>query len=177
MQRIVIIGPSGSGKTTLAKKLSAQFNLPHFELDDLAWDKNWVLVETEEFIRRIQFLKNAHPNGWVICGNYSRIQNQFWPEADTIIWVDPPLWLCVWRILRRSIRYMKNGTTICNGNTQDWAHLLFDKDALIPWAIKTNSTRSKKYEAAMNDPQWANKTWHRLRTTQSVEQFLKSLND
>ena len=37
MQRVVIFSNSGSGKTTLAKYNTAQYQLAHLDLDDLAW--------------------------------------------------------------------------------------------------------------------------------------------
>lgn len=38
--KIHIIGGSGSGKTYLAKKLSAELNIAHYDLDDIQWDNN-----------------------------------------------------------------------------------------------------------------------------------------
>ncbi len=35
--KIYITGGPGSGKTSYAKKLAAQYNVPHFDLDDLNW--------------------------------------------------------------------------------------------------------------------------------------------
>ena len=36
--KIHIIGGPGSGKTFLADKLSRQYGIPHYDLDDLQWD-------------------------------------------------------------------------------------------------------------------------------------------
>lgn len=36
-QRIHIIGSVGSGKTTLARELSKTFQIPYYELDNVAW--------------------------------------------------------------------------------------------------------------------------------------------
>ena len=36
--KIHIIGGSGSGKTYLAEKLSREYGIPHFDLDELQWD-------------------------------------------------------------------------------------------------------------------------------------------
>lgn len=37
MKKIVIFGNSGSGKSTLATMYSAKYDLPHLDLDTLAW--------------------------------------------------------------------------------------------------------------------------------------------
>ena len=38
-KRIHIIGSVGSGKTTLAKELSHHFQTPHYELDNVVWER------------------------------------------------------------------------------------------------------------------------------------------
>ena len=38
--KIHIIGCSGSGKTYLANALSKEYNISHFDLDDIQWDNN-----------------------------------------------------------------------------------------------------------------------------------------
>ena len=38
IMKIHIIGGPGSGKTFLADKLSRQYGIPHYDLDDLQWD-------------------------------------------------------------------------------------------------------------------------------------------
>ncbi len=35
--KIYITGGPGSGKTTTADRLSKQYNIPHFDLDDINW--------------------------------------------------------------------------------------------------------------------------------------------
>jgi adenylate kinase family enzyme len=38
-RKIHVIGSVGSGKTTLARKLSAQLAVPHYELDNVVWER------------------------------------------------------------------------------------------------------------------------------------------
>ena len=38
IMKIHIIGGPGSGKTFLADRLSRQYGIPHYDLDDLQWD-------------------------------------------------------------------------------------------------------------------------------------------
>ncbi len=40
-RRIAIIGVTCSGKTSLARRIAAQLNIPHLELDALYWDPGW----------------------------------------------------------------------------------------------------------------------------------------
>ena len=103
-RRIQVIGDSCSGKSTLGAKLASALGVPLVELDALNWRPGWVglnATEPEEFERLI-----AHEtcgDEWVVAGSYTRFcQQVFWPRLQTIIWLDLPLYLLVWRMLRRS---------------------------------------------------------------------------
>ena len=37
--KIDIIGSVASGKTTLARKISQKYNVPHYEKDNVVWDR------------------------------------------------------------------------------------------------------------------------------------------
>jgi GTPase SAR1 family protein len=41
LMRIVVVGTSGAGKTTLARRIAAQLQLPHIELDAINWQSEW----------------------------------------------------------------------------------------------------------------------------------------
>ena len=47
--KIHIIGAPGSGKSFLADNLSKQFDIPHYDLDDLQWDNAANAVENDLF--------------------------------------------------------------------------------------------------------------------------------
>jgi adenylate kinase family enzyme len=54
--RIVVLGTSGSGKTTPARRIGAQLQLPHIELDAIKWLSGWrdlTRHDPEEFVRRV----------------------------------------------------------------------------------------------------------------------------
>lgn len=101
-KRICIIGPSNSGKSTLAQELGARLNLHVFHLDRIAHKphSNWERVPDEEFVRlHDEIVARDH---WVIDGNYSIAMPQRFARADTVIWLDPPLFGCIIRYVMRS---------------------------------------------------------------------------
>ena len=53
-QRICVSGTSGAGKTTLARQVAQKLNIPHFELDSLFWEPNWVTAPRDIFRRRVE---------------------------------------------------------------------------------------------------------------------------
>lgn len=103
MRRIAIIGSSGSGKSTLARQLQTILGLPVFHLDRLYWKPGWVPTERQEW-RQIQQELIGRPE-WIIDGNYGSTVELRVEAADTIIFLDLPRALCLWRAFQRRITY------------------------------------------------------------------------
>ncbi|WP_291426895.1 DNA topology modulation protein FlaR [Deinococcus sp.] len=99
MQRLLVIGSPGAGKSTLAQKLAAQTGLPLTHLDDLYWNPGWRKVERERWLSRL----TDAPAGetWIIDGNFSSSLLRRAYAADTVIFLMPPRWLCLWRAFTR----------------------------------------------------------------------------
>ena len=102
--RIHVMGNSGSGKTTLAARLAKALDADLVELDALNWEPGWAALnesDPEELERRSRAATEGER--WVTDGSYTGLcQRAFWPRLDTIVWLDLPLRVCVWRLLRRT---------------------------------------------------------------------------
>ena len=100
---MLVIGSPGAGKSTLSAELARLTGLPLIHLDQLHWKPGWVESGTEEFDSKLSEAI-ARPR-WVIDGNYGRTLPLRLARADTILWLDFPVWLCLARIVRRAVRY------------------------------------------------------------------------
>jgi adenylate kinase family enzyme len=103
MQRVLIIGPCGAGKSTLAFELGARLGLPVFHMDKLNWKPGWVEGSKDE-IRR-QLVDIVAGDRWLIDGNYGGTLAERLNRADTVVYLDFPISLCVTRLLRRIWTY------------------------------------------------------------------------
>jgi adenylate kinase family enzyme len=103
MQRIVIIGSGGAGKSTLAQQLGARLDLPVIHLDALYWQPGW--VETPRDAWEVVVQEALQGPTWVIDGNYHHTRHLRFAAADTIIWLDFPRWLCLYRVIKRFWHY------------------------------------------------------------------------
>ncbi len=99
--RILIIGRTGSGKTTLARELSATLGVPHVELDSLYFGPNFSTVPLS--VLRERTTTAISREQWVTDGNKSAVRDLVWPRADTIIWLDYPLVVSLWRLGKRAL--------------------------------------------------------------------------
>ena len=96
MQRIVIFGNSGSGKSTLAKELQRDNDLPHLDLDLIAWQptsppERKPIFESSQEIRAFMD-SNAQ---WVIEGCYADLLEIVIPESSEIIYLNLPVEACI----------------------------------------------------------------------------------
>lgn len=102
-KRVLIIGNAGGGKSTLAKRLSRAKGLPLHHLDQLQWNPGWVATPLDEFHRLHD--KLVATEYWIIDGfaTWESIERRF-EAADTIIFVDHPLWVHYWWAVKRQAK-------------------------------------------------------------------------
>lgn len=103
MRRVVVIGPSGSGKTTVARQLAAVTRLPLIHLDSLFWKPGWVPTQDAQWAATVTEL--VENDTWILDGNYPRTLAARLSACDTVLLLDPPPLVCLWRVLLRHWRY------------------------------------------------------------------------
>lgn len=103
MQRVLIIGSPGSGKSTLARNLARRTGLPLYHLDRMHWLPGWVERDKDE--GKAELAGVLTQDRWIIDGNYGSLLPMRLERADTVIWLDYPTHLCLWRVLKRWWQY------------------------------------------------------------------------
>ena len=103
MQKVMILGCCGAGKSTLAQQMATILHLPLLHLDAHFWKSGWVESESEDWKQSVAALLKQET--WVMDGNYSGTLDLRLPHADTIVFLDLPHWLCLWRIGKRWWQY------------------------------------------------------------------------
>ncbi len=100
-----LLGYSGSGKSTLARKLGTVLQSDVLHFDTVQFLPGWE-IRTEEDKKKITkgFL-DTH-DSWVIDGNYSKLfYERRMMEADIIIIILFNRFSCLYRVIRRYIKY------------------------------------------------------------------------
>jgi len=114
MTKIYISGAAGSGKTTYAKKLSKEFKINCFDLDEVKWinsGKNGVFNTERPKEERVKLLNKilTENENWICEGVY--FQDWILPvveKADEVIILNPPVYLRQYRIIKRSVKRLLN---------------------------------------------------------------------
>lgn len=103
MRRVLVIGSGGAGKSTLAARLGALSGLPVVHLDALYWNAGWVATPPDEWARVVARLIEG--DAWVMDGNYGGTLDLRLAACDTVVFLDLPRLVCLWRVVRRWLRY------------------------------------------------------------------------
>lgn len=179
-RRIHVIGNSASGKSTLAKRLATTLDAEFVELDALNWLPNWVgLHESnpEELMRRFEHATCS--DAWVVAGSYTKFAKQtFWRKLDTVIWLDLPVYLLVWRVLRRSWQRWRSGEVLWGTNVERfWLQLAVWRgaDSLVYWVVTAQRGKQRTLTEAMADPSWKSIRFIRLRSVRDIEAFAENV--
>lgn len=174
-RRIACIGSTTSGKTTLATALGGLLDLPVVDLDALIWEPGWHEAHVDVFRDRVRHAIAG--NEWVTSGNYIKNgQDLVWPRADTVIFLDMPIPLLVWRVLHRS--WNRRGVLLWGTNYEMfWPQLkIWSQDSLVHFALTTTRRRRRQFEEWQHDPHWAHIRFQRLRSPREVVRFLDTVS-
>ncbi len=102
MKKVVVIGCPGSGKSTFSIELARLTKLPLIHLDALYHQEHW---DSNEVIKKQQWSDTINSlvrkDQWIIDGNYKSTMSMRIEAADTVIFLDYPRVLSMWRALLR----------------------------------------------------------------------------
>lgn len=98
-RRLLVVGHSGAGKSTLACQLGKRLDLPVVHLDRLYWQSGWNPVADDVFRERLAEV--VVTDRWIIDGGYASTLPLRLERAQAVIWLDFPVPLLAWRIVRR----------------------------------------------------------------------------
>lgn len=170
MRRVMIVGGSGSGKSTLARTLGAQTGLPVFHMDHIHWQENWQARPRQE--RLVMAMEIEAQDHWIFEGGFSTTYENRATRADTLIWLDLPVGLRLWRVTKRLFRYWgQSRPDMAPGCTEG-----FHSETLpfYRWIWDTRQTGRQRLIALTQAHQHHTKIVH-LQRPRDVRRFLESL--
>lgn len=178
--RIHVIGNSCSGKSTLGERLAEALGVPIIELDALNWEPGWISLDStdpQELERRIR--QATAGNGWVVAGSYRNYsQRLFWPRLHSVVWLDLPMSLLVWRVIKRSWQRWRSKELLWGKNYERfWPQLMVwnKEESLIGWIVSQHHRKRRDMISDMVDPRWAHIRFIQLRSTSQIRAFIESV--
>ncbi|ADU29001.1 hypothetical protein [Evansella cellulosilytica] len=174
MKRILVMGVSaGVGKSTLSKQLGKALGINVYHLDAYFWKPNWIEAPLEEFSESQREI--VVKDKWIIDGNYTNTYDIREEHADTIVYIELPLHVCLFRVFNR---WRKNiGRTRDDMGADCKEKLDF---AFIKFIISTYHRRKKVMKNRLENFKKSNPHQRKtivLKDKKSIEQFIKDIND
>ena len=169
MRRVLIIGNAGSGKSTFGRKLAEKTGLPLVHLDKLFWNGSWEHVSREEFDAALQ--RELEQETWIIDGNYGGTLDIRLDAADTIIFLDFSRLRCLYRVIKRGVKYRNKERPDMRKGNKERIDLAFYK-----WTWHFPRDQRPTIIAKLEKlPQVKEVIW--LHTPKDVERFLNILKE
>jgi adenylate kinase family enzyme len=103
MKKVLVIGSGGAGKSTFSARLAARTGLPLIHLDSVYWRPGWVETPKDEWRQSVERLVAG--DTWLMDGNFGGTLERRLAACDTVIFLDLPRTLCLWRVLVRRLRF------------------------------------------------------------------------
>ena len=149
LQRVAVIGTSCSGKTTFAKRLAEALNREHIELDAINWLPEWTARPPEEFRKLVE--EAIAKDEWILDGNYHRVRELVWSRATTLIWLDYPFRVVLFRALSRTLRRSISKEILFSGNRESLRMAFMSRDSILLWVLKTYHRRRREYSTLLDE--------------------------
>lgn len=167
MKKIIIVGSGGVGKSTFARRLSEKTGIEVIHLDQLYWKPNWVETPKDEWQQIVKEIIKG--DGWILDGNFGGTMEMRIEACDTVIFLEMPRIVCVYRILKRVAKYR-------NKTRPDMANDCNEKFDIkfFGWIWNFEQTTKPRIEKLLNKFQ-NEKTIVRLKSKREVEKFFVNL--
>lgn len=166
VERVVVFGCAGSGKSTLARKLSARTGLPVVERDSLG------ILGSSEY--RAAVGKLAAGPRWILDGPPYYADDVVYPRADTVIVLDYPKPVVMWRVLRRTV-WIELFRRPAGAHRPQALAAWRDGEHPVRWAWSSHADRHREGLALMTRPDLAGAQIRRFTYPAAARRWLRTV--
>jgi adenylate kinase family enzyme len=148
-RRILFQGVTGSGKSTAAARVAARLGLPLVLADEIGWLPGWVERDPDDQRRLVEAA--AAGDAWVFDSSYSAWRDAMFDRVELIVGLDYARWFSLQRLLRRTVRRIRTGESVCNGNRETLRKAIA-RDSIVVWHFQSWKRKRNTMRAWAGDP-------------------------
>jgi adenylate kinase family enzyme len=169
MRKVAVFGNAGGGKSTLARRLAELTALPLYVVDMMQFRAGGAKVPQDQFLQAHADL--IRRKEWIIdgFGNVATAWERF-AAADTLIYVDLPLWFHYSWVTKRLIKGLFTNPKGWPENSPLWSSTL-SSYRVIPLCHRN---LTPKYRQLVADASAAKRV-HHLRSPAQMNSFLEAV--
>lgn len=166
----MVVGQPGAGKSTFARVLAMKTGLPVVHIDHIHWQPGW--VERSQVEKTRLCLEAESRDHWIFEGGHSATWASRLARADTLIWLDLPLRLRFWRVIKRTFLSRGRARPDLPENCPEGFH----RETIPFWRFIWRTRRTARDRLIrLWDSAPEEKVKVRLTSTQAVEHYLMRL--
>lgn len=171
-RRVLVTGMAGSGKSTFSRALAARIGLPVIHLDFHFWKPGWVAPSEDEWREKQRRLLAG--DAWIADGNYHETLELRLEHADTVVFLEPPWWVCARRAFIRGLGKPWYETPPEGCADSAWRRLRDEcRQVVVIWRER-RSEPAREHEIIAQHGQHV--ALHVLKSERAVREFLDGLH-
>jgi adenylate kinase family enzyme len=167
MKKVLIIGSGGAGKSTLAARLGEVTGIEVIHLDKIHWKPNWTSPPKDEWRKTVK--AELKKDEWIMDGNFGGTMEMRLAACDTVIYLDFPRTICLYRALKRAVKYYNKTRPDMGEGCNERIDFEF-----LHWVWNFPKTTKPKIEERLKRFE-SEKTTIRLHSKREVEKFFRNL--
>ncbi len=111
----------------------------------------------------------------MIDGNYSRVRDIVWARGTTIIWLNYPFRVVLWRALCRTVKRAATQEELFSGNRESFRKSFFSRESIILWVIYSYRRLRRNYRRILDNGDYPHLRVIELRDPAQAEKLIASM--
>ncbi len=169
-RKVAVMGHGG--KTTLAQAIAKKYSLEHIELDEIGNLPGWVRRPADDFRKILEERMAVNPNGWVTDHYHAEVVDIIHERADSLIVLQLPFPVMLWRRAKRSFRRALTGEEVCGGNVETFHQMLFTRNSAI-YEMWQKRDRYRRLSETVSMAARHGINFYLIRSARELEQFYR----
>ena len=136
--------------------------------DPFYWQAKWQVASIESVVERVDAATSER--SWILDGNFDDQRDFVWQRADTVIWLDYPLWRVLHQVVKRNLGLWLSQKPTWSDNHMSWQRAWSG----IHHSLRSHKLKRKNYPNYLKE--FPHLRVHHFRCPDEANRWLASLS-